>query len=157
MQAARCSCCGEERPSLVALLCHADIAICSVCIGWLRSQSGAPDTTPILPVSDMGRAVAFYERAGFEARGWEDGAGYTFVHYDDESVFDLGLAEEGLDARSNRSGCYVIVADVAAWHRRLTEAQLAVTSLEDKPWGMREFTMTDPDGNSLRIGQGISS
>jgi hypothetical protein len=25
--------------------------------------------------------------------------------------------------------------------------------LEDKPWGMREFAVVDPDGNLLRIGQ----
>jgi hypothetical protein len=25
--------------------------------------------------------------------------------------------------------------------------------LEDKPWGMREFAIVDPNGNLLRIGQ----
>jgi hypothetical protein len=25
--------------------------------------------------------------------------------------------------------------------------------LEDKPWGIREFAIVDPDGNLLRIGQ----
>ena len=27
--------------------------------------------------------------------------------------------------------------------------------LEDKPWGMREFAVIDPDGSLLRIGQVI--
>jgi hypothetical protein len=27
--------------------------------------------------------------------------------------------------------------------------------LEDKPWGLREFAIVDPDGNLLRIGQVI--
>jgi hypothetical protein len=26
-------------------------------------------------------------------------------------------------------------------------------ALEDKPWGLREFAVIDPDGNLLRIGQ----
>jgi hypothetical protein len=26
-------------------------------------------------------------------------------------------------------------------------------ALADKPWGMREFAIIDPDGNLLRIGQ----
>jgi hypothetical protein len=25
--------------------------------------------------------------------------------------------------------------------------------LQDKPWGMREFAVVDPDGNLVRIGQ----
>jgi uncharacterized glyoxalase superfamily protein PhnB len=29
-----------------------------------------------------------------------------------------------------------------------------VSELESKPWGMREFSVTDPDGNVLRIGHG---
>jgi hypothetical protein len=27
--------------------------------------------------------------------------------------------------------------------------------LEDKPWGLREFAVVDPDGNLIRIGQVI--
>jgi uncharacterized glyoxalase superfamily protein PhnB len=30
-----------------------------------------------------------------------------------------------------------------------------VTALADEPWGMREFTLTDPSGNHVRIGRGI--
>jgi hypothetical protein len=26
-------------------------------------------------------------------------------------------------------------------------------ALEDKPWGLREFALVDPDGNLVRIGQ----
>jgi hypothetical protein len=28
--------------------------------------------------------------------------------------------------------------------------------LEDKPWGLREFAVVDPDGNLIRIGQIIA-
>jgi uncharacterized glyoxalase superfamily protein PhnB len=30
-----------------------------------------------------------------------------------------------------------------------------VTSVEDQPWGMREFTLTDPNGNNIRIGRSV--
>jgi hypothetical protein len=30
-------------------------------------------------------------------------------------------------------------------------------TLEDKPWGLREFAVVDPDGNLLRIGQVIQT
>jgi hypothetical protein len=29
-------------------------------------------------------------------------------------------------------------------------------TLENKPWGLREFAIVDPDGNLLRIGQIIA-
>jgi hypothetical protein len=29
-------------------------------------------------------------------------------------------------------------------------------ALEDKPWGLREFALVDPDGNLIRVGQIIA-
>jgi hypothetical protein len=147
-----CSCCGEEREQLAPLLCHDEIKVCRGCIGWLRANAGVVDSTPILPVVDMGAAVAFYERAGFDVHQYE-GGGHAFVHYDDESVFDLGVAEPPLDRAANQAGCYLITRDADQWHTRMRDAGLDVTPLEAKPWGMTEFTLTDPDANSIRIGR----
>ena len=150
-----CSCCGEDRNRVAALLCHDDVRICRVCVGWLRSRLGVVDSTPILPVLDMDDAVAFYEWAGFDVRRYE-GGDYSFVSVDDESVFDLDTADKPLDPASNNAACYLIVGDVDEWHARLASPGVAVTALEDKPWGMREFTLTDPSGNRLRIGRTLS-
>ncbi len=125
--------------------------MCLGCIGWLRAKSGALDVTPILPVVDIVASTAFYEAAGFDVRKYPQG-GYAFVTYDDESVFDLDLAETPIDPVTNPAGCYVIVPDVDAWHARLAAAALPITDIEDTPWGMREFILTDPSGNHLRIG-----
>ena len=152
----KCYCCGEEREQVVALLCHDEVKVCRVCIGWLRGNAGAVDTTPILPVRDMDDAVAFYERAGFDVHRYE-GGGYAFVTYDDESVFDLNVAEPTLDRSANRAGCYLITPDAGAWHTRLSTAGLPVSDVEPKPWGMTEFTLTDPDGNYVRIGRSTES
>jgi catechol 2,3-dioxygenase-like lactoylglutathione lyase family enzyme len=148
----KCSCCGEERDVVVPLLCHDEVKVCRVCIGWLRSNAGVIDSTPILPVLDVDAAVAFYERAGFEVHRYA-GGGYAFVRYDNQSVFDLDLAEPVLDRAANKAGCYLITPDADAWHLRLTADALPVTGLEAKPWGMTEFTLTDPDGNAIRIGR----
>ncbi|MEZ5412162.1 MAG: VOC family protein [Acidimicrobiales bacterium] len=101
----------------------------------------------------MSEAVAFCQAAGFTVRSYD--AGFAFVHFNEVSVFDLGL-EVGLDPSFNRAGCYIIVPDVDAWHRRLSTASLSVTPVEEQPWGMREFTLTDPSGNRLRIGHSTS-
>ena len=148
-----CSCCGEERDEsqVAALQCHPEVKLCRVCIGWLSGQSGRPDSTPILPVHDMDAAVAFYESAGFDVHQYEDG-GYAFVEYHDENVFDLDVCEK-ITPATNGAGCYLVVTDVDGLHEQLAATGLAVTPVEDMPWGMHEFTLTDPDGNHVRIGR----
>ncbi len=151
-----CSCCGEDRdPSMVAALqCHDDIKVCRICIGWLMPRAGGIDVTPTLPVADMPAAIRFYEAAGFDVEPYDEG--FAFVHLRDQSAFDLDL-HPAADPATNGAGCYIIVEDVDAWHDRLVVAGLPVTPVEDMPWGMHEFALTDPSGNRIRIGKGISS
>jgi catechol 2,3-dioxygenase-like lactoylglutathione lyase family enzyme len=146
-----CSCCGEEQARLVALQCH-DIKICPGCIGWLRASAEIIDSTPILPVIDMAASIAFYRASGFEVREYEDG-GFAFVTHDDESAFDLDQADVPISPETNGAACYLIVPDVEDWHTRLLAAGQPVTDLDDQPWGMREFTLTDPNGNHIRFGE----
>jgi len=136
---------------LAPLQCHDDVQVCQVCVRWFRSKLGVIDSTPILPVTDMDASVAFYVAAGFEVRQYD--GGYAFVSVDDESVFDLDRVDKAVSAATNGAGCYLIVEDVDEWHQRLSDVPLPVTTLEDRPWGMREFSLADPNGNSLRFGQ----
>jgi len=101
--------------------------------------------------------VAFYRRLGFE-RG---------AHASDEryAILRRGPAElhffthEDLVPAESFAGCYLRVSDVDGVHRAFAAAQLPrarnprMDALEDKPWGLREFAVVDPDGNLLRIGQ----
>jgi uncharacterized glyoxalase superfamily protein PhnB len=150
-----CFCCGEERDNSIvtSLLCHDEIKICRVCVGWLSSRVGLIDVTPTLPVSDMVEAVRFCEAAGFDVQQYDEG--FAFVHLDDQSVFDLDLIPD-MDPSTNHAGCYVITADVDDWHARLVAAGLNVTPVEDMPWGMHEFTLTDLSGNNIRVGRNIA-
>ncbi len=150
-----CSCCGQDREHVVALPSHEDVRLCQECVGWLAGQVGVT-STPTLPVTNMDEAVAFYERAGFRVRIYRDehgepGAGFAFVEFDGQSVFDLDVVD--IDPTRNRGGCYLNVADADAWHARMTSAGLPVDGIADQPWGMREFTLTDPFGNNIRIGR----
>jgi uncharacterized glyoxalase superfamily protein PhnB len=148
----RCSCCGIDRESdaVATLRCANDVRVCRQCLGWLTRQVGGLDVTPVLPVRDLGEAVAFYTAAGFETREYEDG-GFAFVSHGDEGVFDLDEVE-GLEPRNNAAACYIVVDRVDEWHAGLTAAGLPVTPVERQPWGMREFTLSDPSGNEIRIG-----
>ena len=132
--------------------------MCRDCLEWLLGQVGVA-STPTMPVADLGEAVAFYERAGFGVRVYRDehgdgGDGFAFVDFDGQSVFDLDAALD-FDPGANRAGCYLITGEAEAWHARMAAAGLPVSALADQPWGMREFTLTDPSGNSVRIGRGV--
>lgn len=135
---------------MASLASDESVKLCRVCIGWLRNQAGVPDSTPTLPVQDLDQAVAFYESAGFDVRVYD--GGFAFVEYDGESVFDLDLCPQ-ITRETNGAGCYIIVPNVDEWHADLTASGLPVTAVEDQPWGMREFTLTDPNGNNIRIGR----
>ena len=137
---------------VASLSCHDEVKVCRICVGWLMGRAGGIDVTPTLPVADMVQAVGFYEGAGFDVEKYDDG--FAFVHFNDQSVFDLDLIE-GMDPATNHAGCYIITAEVDEWHARFTAQALQVTPVEDRPWGMHEFTLTDPSGNHIRVGQNV--
>lgn len=109
-------------------------------------------TKIIFPVSDMAPAVAFYRSLGFEVESYDDG--YAWVRHKGGEILHLAAVPE-LDPDSNRAAGYFHVQDVAAWHGVWTEAGVELGPVEDLPWKMREFRLTDPSGNLLRVGQNI--
>jgi PhnB protein len=127
-------------------------------VKWLAAKLGIV-STPTLPVGDLAPAIGFYERAGFAVRVYKEnddddsGGGFAFAEYDGQSLFDLDVVPT--DPATNGAGCYLIVDDPDAWHARMTAAGLPITPIGDQPWGMREFALSDPFGNQIRIGRGI--
>ena len=138
---------------VAALHCHPEVQICRVCLGWLLPRAGGVTVTPTLPVVDMESTVRFYETAGFDVRRYDEG--FAFVSLDEQSTFDLDLAGH-IDPARNGAGCYIIVGGVDEWHSRLVAAGLDVSAVADMPWGMHEFTLTDPNGNRVRVGKPVS-
>ena len=115
-----CYCCGEQRePSMMAaLLCHDEITLCRICLGWLMTRAGGIDVMPTLPVRDMDEATRFCEAAGFDVEHYSDD--FAFVHFRDRSVFDLDQVAD-LDPATNHAGCYVITEQSKfAWNLRLS-------------------------------------
>ena len=76
------------------------------------------------------------------------------MHFGDRSVFDLDRVAD-LDPATNHAGCYIITEETDDWHARFVAAGLSVTAIEDMPWNMHEFTLTDPSGNHIRIGRSL--
>lgn len=125
---------------------------------------GLRRAAPILPVGDLDAALAFYARLGFETRHYD--AGYGFAHRE-RLILHLRASPE-VDPTANPTAAWVDVAEVDALHAEWLAAGLRAVEapiepapdplgrisarVERKPWGVREFTIVDPDNNRLRFG-----
>ncbi len=61
------------------------------------------------------------------------------------------IGSRGWTRARTTPGCHIITDDVDDWHARFDAAGLHVTPIEDMPWGMYEFTLSDPSGNHIRV------
>ncbi len=119
-----------------------------------RNRGHALLVRPIFPVADLDAAQAFHRRLGFDVQRYDDG--YAWVHHARHELFHLRVVTD-LDVAANAASAYVFADDVDAWYRRCRGAGVEATPVTDEPWGMREFAVTDPSGNLLRIGRSIET
>ncbi len=114
---------------------------------------------PILPSRSVVDTVAFFKRLGFEGGAHEFDSGYAILRRGTVEMHFFTHRE--LVPADSSSGCYIRVMDVESFYRSCLRSQLPRTgiprmdALEDKPWGLREFALIDPDGNLIRVGQVI--
>lgn len=112
---------------------------------------------PILPSRSLVDTLSFYKRLGFDGKIL--GAGDSYAILTRGAVELHFFLHRDLNPRDSAAGCYVRVLDVDTVYSAFSSAQLPqrdiprMDKLENKPWGMREFAIVDPDGNLLRIGQ----
>jgi catechol 2,3-dioxygenase-like lactoylglutathione lyase family enzyme len=116
---------------------------------------------PTLPCRSVSATVAFYKRLGFEGGAHDSNREYAILR---RGAVELHFfTHKGLLPAESSAGCYIRVLDVQSIYRSFSSSQLPRTgiprmeTLEDKPWGLREFAVVDPDGNLLRIGQVIQT
>lgn len=108
----------------------------------------------MLPVADLLRAVAWYQRLGFVVGALYEADDYAILAFEDAEVH---LAANGeIDGSFSWAGCYLRVADAAAVHQRwMALGAQEVGGLVDQPYGIREFATEDPDRNLWRVGSPI--
>jgi hypothetical protein len=108
------------------------------------------EAIPILHVADAEVAVAWYSRLGY-APEWEhrfEPSLPAFVSITRHGTSRLFLSEHDEDAGGELAATttvYLRVDDVDA------VAQQFAAEVIERPWA-REFFLSDPDGNRLRIG-----
>jgi hypothetical protein len=167
----RCGCCGKRFPTteVAELGSTPGVFICAGCALWAARRAGlisalrqirlrsmlprfgrrsphtAQSAIPILPSSDLDRTAAFYAPAGFVEAKRHDR--YLLLH---NSGVELHFLRHGTVAPST---CFVHVADATKMWKQLRNLDIdGVGDVADQDYGLREFTLTDPDGNQVRFG-----
>jgi catechol 2,3-dioxygenase-like lactoylglutathione lyase family enzyme len=112
---------------------------------------------PILPSRDLDATAAFYGKIGFQEAFRQTGQ-YLIVNRDAVELHFFHHPSHRPETCDH--GAYLrpgdvdtLSAQVAALDLPRTEGFPRFAPAEDKPWGMREAVIWDPDGNLLRVGQ----
>lgn len=101
--------------------------------------------TAILPCNDLDASEAFYARLGFARRGGDES--YRILSDGSGGELHLNAAVEGwLVPGRNPFGLYLYIESIDQ-----LAAQMG-SHAEDKPWGMYEFALSDPDETLVRVG-----
>jgi len=102
----------------------------------------------IMPVSDVDRAKAFYERVGFNADHDHDiTPDLRFVQLTPPgSACSIALGTGLTDAPVGSARAQIVVADVAAARAELVERGIEASDVQQFAWGAFVF-FEDPDGN----------
>lgn len=100
---------------------------------------------PVFRVTDAAASAAWYARLGFEVRGTHQfEPGFPIYMFLCRGALALHLSEHTGDA-PERGLALLDVHDLDA-----IAAEFGAP-VRDQPWGRREVSLTDPDGNRLRI------
>lgn len=111
---------------------------------------------PMLPVADVGRSIAFYEKLGFSVDDRNDEWRWAMlVNGDCRLMVDQSI--NTAPGAPRNAIVYLYPDDIAAFHRQARAHGLALPDLQTTFYGMTEFRLDDPDGNRLWVGQELTT
>ncbi|MFH8407956.1 bleomycin resistance protein [Streptomyces sp. NPDC018019] len=121
----------------------------------------------ILPCPSIDELLDFYRALGFEVIAYQKSPNpYCGVRLRGIELHFFGM--KGYDPSTSYSTCYVLTDDVDGLHASFrkglkdalgkvpTRGLPRIGALKDMSYGVRQFLMTDPGGNCIRIGQPIA-
>ena len=114
--------------------------------------------TAILPCNNLDTSECFYNRLGFtrSAGQWPlpgESDTYRLLSNGKGGYLHLTDAVEGwLVPGRNPFGLYLYLEDVDKLAAEFRNEIIGKTAPEDKPWGMYEFALSDPDETLVRVG-----
>jgi catechol 2,3-dioxygenase-like lactoylglutathione lyase family enzyme len=127
----------------------------------------AEKTIPILPCRSIDENLNFYRALGFAVTFQQQRPNpYAVVERGDITLHFFSI--KAYDPAQSYSTCYITTTDVDALYDAFrnglrvalgtlpTRGLPRIGPLKDTSYGVRQFLVTDPGGNTLRIGQPIS-
>lgn len=119
-----------------------------------HSTLTAVEIKAFVPARDFELSMRFYEALGFTRASVFDGIAY--FHCGDSSFL---LQDFFVREHADNFQMHLLVENVDDWHTRAKDVAgqfgVKVGEPEDRPWGMRDFTLFDPTGVLWRIAQNI--
>lgn len=118
----------------------------------------AVEIKAFVPSRDFKESKDFYHALGFEIPWSSEDLAY--VRHGETSFLLQSFYEP---AHTSNFQMHLLVENVDDWHAHVRSSGVldrfgvAVGEPEDRPWGMRDFTLFDPSGVLWRIAQNISS
>lgn len=107
---------------------------------------------PKLASLNIERTLAFFERIGFKRSGsYPD---YGIVHRDGAQLHFWLCTDPRIP---HETACRIEVEDIDALFAEMAKLDVIHPNghLENKPWGVREFSILDIDGNLLTFQQDV--
>lgn len=109
-----------------------------------------------VPARDFALSKRFYQALGFSIPWSSDDLAY--VHHGESSFL---LQRFFVQEHSDNFQMHLLVENVDDWWQHVASQRIAeefgvqVGEPENRPWGMRDFTLVDPSGVLWRIAQNI--
>ena len=115
------------------------------------------DVNPKLPMRDKSVTREFYtKKLGFKVLGSADFDGYLMMERDRIQIHFFEFKE--LNPMENYGQIYIRTSDIDGLYKSMIDNKTDIHpngTLQNKPWGQREFALLDPDNNLLTFGQNI--
>lgn len=106
-------------------------------------------------VRDLERSKAFYLRLGFDLLSEKEA--FVVLTWEDHRLFLEERKDISFPADSSQANVRIMVADVDAyWERALEMKARVIKPIADRGYGLRDFTIADPDGFGLRFASRLS-
>jgi len=143
-----------------ALIALTEIKVDAVAAGTTRRRTPGRllRFSPIFPVRDLAVALAHYGALGFTTLAYESGSDYGFANRDSVSLHLIADHDhddhEHDHQHGHRASAYLYVRDADALYEQWSKRGIAGRThpVTPTPYGMREGSHVDPDGNLVRFG-----
>ncbi len=115
------------------------------------------DIHPKLPMRNKAITKDYYiNQLGFKNIGAADYDGYLMVQKDNIQIHFFEFA--ALDPKENYGQVYIRTNAIDKLYQSMLDNKISIHpagSLQQKPWGQKEFALLDPDNNLLTFGQSV--